>query len=125
MALRASALKGAVVAAICVALVVSWVGEPAQGSPSIAASPNVLPSATRRLRALARVPRAQMYLSAGTAALRAAMPAAMIEGRLDATATTYVTDTARALQALHTMRACLQSSSRARTLVKKAARAKK
>ena len=110
MALRASALKGAVVAAICVALVVSWVGEPAQGSPSIAASPNVLPSATRRLRALARVPRAQMYLSAGTAALRAAMPAAMIEGRLHATATTYVTDTARALQALHTMRACLQSS---------------
>ncbi|CAD6268098.1 unnamed protein product [Miscanthus lutarioriparius] len=34
MAMRASALKGAVVAAICVALVVSWVGEPAQGSPS-------------------------------------------------------------------------------------------
>jgi len=66
-----------------------------------------------------------MYLSAGTAALRAAMPAAMIEGRLHATATTYVTDTARALQALHTMRACLQSSSRARTPVKKAARAKK
>jgi len=56
-----------------------------------------------------------MYLSAGTAALRAAMPAAMIEGRLHATATTYVTDTARALQALHTMRACLQSSSGARS----------
>ena len=36
MALRASALKGAVVAVICVALVVSWVGEPAQGSPSCA-----------------------------------------------------------------------------------------
>ncbi|KAG0520385.1 hypothetical protein BDA96_08G069500 [Sorghum bicolor] len=37
MALRASALKGAVVAAICVALLASWVGEPAQaGSPSCA-----------------------------------------------------------------------------------------
>jgi hypothetical protein len=36
MALSASALKGALVAAICVALVVSWVGEPAQGSPSCA-----------------------------------------------------------------------------------------
>jgi hypothetical protein len=34
MALRASALKGAVAAAICVALVVCWVGKPAEGAPT-------------------------------------------------------------------------------------------
>jgi hypothetical protein len=71
------------------------------------------------------VPRAQMYPSAGTAALAAAMPAAVIEWRLHhATATTCARVTARPLQALHTMRAFLQSSSGARTHVKKPARAK-
>ena len=36
MAFRASALKGAVAAAICVALVMCWVGKPAEGAPSCA-----------------------------------------------------------------------------------------